>query len=356
MVASKKLVLGRLKSFPKGTSRGRDGFRAQHLLDALSGDASVLSDELIASITDVVNLWLAGSCPSVLGDFVASAPITPLTKPGGGLRPIVVGTIWRRLVSKCAASLVGKEMRSYMGDFQFGFSVKCTGEAILHVVNRALEEKWNQDNYLMLLVDFYNAFNLIDRTAMIAEVRNLCPSISRWVEFSYASPARLYYTDHVLSSAQGVQQGDPRGPLSFSLTVHPLILSIANRCELEVQDWYLEDGTVIGDTLMVAKALQITQDEGAARGLFLNIRKIELFWPSPDPRASTICVFPPDISRPEKGVKLLGAPVSLDAQFNADMVVKRVHKIVELIDAVEKHGDPQCELLLFRNLAGVSRL
>lgn len=67
-------------------------------------------------------------------------------------------------------------------------------------------------------------------------------------------------------------------------------------------------------------------------------------------------VFPPNISRPEKGVKLLAAPVSLDTQFIADMVVKRVHKTVELIDAVEKIEDPQCELLLFRNCAGVSRL
>ncbi|XP_026428642.1 uncharacterized protein LOC113324540 [Papaver somniferum] len=323
MVASTELVLGILKSFPKGTSCKRDAFRAQHLLDALSGAAAVLADELIASITDVVNLWLAGSCPFVLGAFVASAPLTPLTKPCGGLRPIAVGTIWKRLVSKCVVSFVGQEMSSYLGDFKFGVGAKCGGEAILHAVHRVLEENRNQDNLSMLLVDFSNAFNLIDITAMISE---------------------------------GVQQGDPLGLLLFALTLHPLILSIAKRCELELQAWYLDDGTVIGDTLMVAKALQIIQDEGAARGIFLNIRKTELFWPSPDPRASTIGVFPPYISRPEKGVKLLGAPFSLDAQFNADMVVRRVHKTVELVDAIEKLEDPQCELLLFRNCAGVSRL
>ncbi|XP_026397972.1 uncharacterized protein LOC113293597 [Papaver somniferum] len=73
MIASTELVMSRLRSFPKGTSCGRDGFRAQHLLDVLSGPATVLSDDLIVSITDMVNLWLLGSFPSVLGEFICSS-------------------------------------------------------------------------------------------------------------------------------------------------------------------------------------------------------------------------------------------------------------------------------------------
>ncbi|GJZ24741.1 leucine--tRNA ligase, cytoplasmic-like protein, partial [Tanacetum coccineum] len=57
-------------------------------------------DELVSSITQVVNLFLEGKCPMMLGEYIASAPLTPLVKPGGGIRPIAVGTIWRRLVSK----------------------------------------------------------------------------------------------------------------------------------------------------------------------------------------------------------------------------------------------------------------
>ncbi|MCI54842.1 hypothetical protein A2U01_0076092, partial [Trifolium medium] len=35
-----------------------------------------------------------------LAEFVASAPLTPLLKSDGGIRPIAVDIIWRRLVSK----------------------------------------------------------------------------------------------------------------------------------------------------------------------------------------------------------------------------------------------------------------
>lgn len=164
MTASADLVLGRLRSFPKGTSCGRDGLRAHHLLDAISGSAAAISEEVLAAITEVVNLWLSGMCPPILGEFVESAPLTPLIKPGGGLRHISVGTIWRRLVSKCAATHVGKEVNAYLGDYQFGVGAKCGGEAILHDVNRMIEEKGDSNNLSMLLVDFSNAFNLIDRS------------------------------------------------------------------------------------------------------------------------------------------------------------------------------------------------
>ena len=101
-------VLGKIHNFPKGTSCGRDGLRAQHLMDMLGGSATAIADNLLSSITKVVNLLLGGKCHSVLGSFITSAPLTPLIKPGGGIRPIAVGTVWRRLVSKVAASVVGK--------------------------------------------------------------------------------------------------------------------------------------------------------------------------------------------------------------------------------------------------------
>ena len=49
-----------------------------------------------------------GKCPSVLGSFIAIAPLTPMVKPGDGIRPIVVATVLRRLMSKVVALVVGK--------------------------------------------------------------------------------------------------------------------------------------------------------------------------------------------------------------------------------------------------------
>ncbi|GKB42875.1 hypothetical protein Tco_0887817 [Tanacetum coccineum] len=116
-----------------------------------------------------------GKCPMMLGEYIASAPLTPLVKPGGGIRPIAV-------------ALSGG----------FGVGVPGGGEAILHAVNRLVEDRGDDVGLSMLLVDFQNAFNLVDRTVMLEEVHRRCPAISRWVEFCYSSPTRLYYGEHSL--------------------------------------------------------------------------------------------------------------------------------------------------------------
>ncbi|GKG05606.1 hypothetical protein Tco_0325692, partial [Tanacetum coccineum] len=125
-------------------------------MDALCGEGSATARDLLKVITSVVNLWLAGRCLPILVEFVASAPLTPLFKPDNGIRPIAVSTIWRPLVSKVAMKGVGKEMSG-------------GAEAILHSVNRVLSEYHNDGSLAMLTVDFSNAFNLVDRSALLHE-------------------------------------------------------------------------------------------------------------------------------------------------------------------------------------------
>jgi hypothetical protein len=58
----------------------------------------------------------------------------------------------------------------------------------------------------------------------------------------YSEPSFLYYGENVILSEVGAQQGDPTGPLAFSLAIQPLINSLSS----DLNVWYLDDGT-IGD-------------------------------------------------------------------------------------------------------------
>ncbi|GJR43992.1 putative reverse transcriptase domain-containing protein [Tanacetum coccineum] len=179
-----------------------------------------------------------------LAEFVASAPLTPLLKPDNGIRPIAVGTIWRRLVSKVAMKGVGKEMSKYLGDFQFGV---------------------------------------------------------------------------------GVQQGDPLRPLLFALVLHPLIHKIRDRdsCKLLLHAWYLDDGTVIGDSEEVSRVLDIITVSGPGLGLELNIKKTKIFWPSCNGTKLREGLFHVNIQRPSLSVKLLRGAVSSDADFISGLAMRR---------------------------------
>ena len=239
-----------------------------------------MARDLLCVITLVVNLWLGGGCPLSLAEFVASAPLTPLLKPDGGIRPIVVGTIWRRLISKVAMKGVGKDMTKYLNNFQFGVGVSGGADAILHSVNKLLNLQHEDGSLTMLTVDFSIAFNLVNRSALQREARLRCPSISLWVEFLYGQTTRLYLGDGHIMSATRVQQGDPLGPLLFALVMHPLIHQVRDSCKLLLHAWYLDDETLVGDSEEVAKALDIIRVVGLELGLELNIRKTEIFWPS----------------------------------------------------------------------------
>ncbi|GJR92028.1 hypothetical protein Tco_0216039 [Tanacetum coccineum] len=109
-----------------------------------------------------------------------------------------------------------------------------------------------------------------------------------------------------------------------------LVVGIATSSFTKV--WYLNDGTIIGDTLIVGEVLK------------------------GDPRSRFAGVFPPTIARPLHGVKLLGGPASADFYFSCELVMKSVAKSIELMDVVAKINDPQCELLLVRACAGISKL
>ncbi|GJX60023.1 putative G3BP-like protein isoform X1 [Tanacetum coccineum] len=109
-------------------------------IDSVFVSLDALNRSLKWAITSVVNLRLAGRCSPILAAF---DPLTPLLKLDNGIRPIAVGTIWRRLVSKVAMKGVGKEMSKYVSDFQIVVGVSGGAEAVLHSVIRVSSEYYN---------------------------------------------------------------------------------------------------------------------------------------------------------------------------------------------------------------------
>lgn len=82
-----------IQLFPKGTSCGRDGLRAQHLLDEMCGEGSTVSKDVIYAIILVVNLWFEGICQMSLEDILSFAQLMSLLNPDGRIRPNDMGSI-----------------------------------------------------------------------------------------------------------------------------------------------------------------------------------------------------------------------------------------------------------------------
>ena len=70
-------------------------------------------------------------------------------------------------------------------------------------------------------------------------------------------------------SNEGPQQGDPLGPLLFSNTVQPLLLSLQMELVLE----FLDDFSLVGHQNQVAGDVQQILEAVVRMGLSLNVNK-----------------------------------------------------------------------------------
>lgn len=291
-------VLKALKSFPAGSSGGPDGLRPQHLVDLVSCKTG--GPALLTSLTGFVNLILDGGCPDSVRPILFGARLIAIEKKSGGIRPIAVGYTVRRLVAKCANTFAQEQLADYFSPVQLGVAVSGGCEAAVHATRRFVTHM--KPGEAVVKLDFTNAFNSIRRDAMLRAVSNSLPQIYKFCCSSYSSPSTLQFGDRSVVSAEGVQQGDPLGPLLFCLTIHPLLTSLSSNLRIG----YLDDVTLGGDIDTVSQDVTSVQSRGAAIGLCLNTSKCEFISESECPQGLSVSNFkhtsPGDAT-------LLGAPL-----------------------------------------------
>ena len=79
----------------------------------------------------------------------------------------------------------------------------------------------------ILFVDASNAFNTINRKAVLHNIQFLCPSIARYVINCYQHPSRLFVLGGgELSSEEGTTQGDPLAMPTYTIGITPLLAAI----------------------------------------------------------------------------------------------------------------------------------
>ena len=164
-----------IRSFARGSGSGPFALRPEHLKAAL---VPGLKDELLRQISSVMNIMAQGRAPSSLQPLICGASLAALPKPDGSHRPVACGITWRRLCGKCLWYGVKDMALDHLFPMQVGVNVSGGAEAVVHVTRQWLS-RWKDDRSRVLVtIDIENAYNTLDRSAILSSVRRVAPSLS----------------------------------------------------------------------------------------------------------------------------------------------------------------------------------
>ena len=248
------------------------------------------------------------------------ASLCALSKKDGGIRPIAVGCTLRRLVAKAACSAVRDRVTESLAPLQLGFGVKQGAEAAAHAARCYINNLGPDEAFLK--IDFINAFNAVSRDEVFRSAEEYTPELLPFIDVCYGQPSFLAYGNYIIKSEQGVQQGDPLGPMFYCMSTQKLI----ERLKVEYGQWYLDDGSLGGRVEELIVAFQTLKTEAAKIGLHVNEKKCELI-ANDDSVIRRFQTVAPDIIIVDPATAvLLGAPVG--GQQSVDLVLE--NKLGEL--------------------------
>ena len=331
--------------FPKGSSGGLGGLMVEHL----SGDSGCRT-RCIEQLAQVVSDFAWNRFPSPASSLLAGAKLVCLPKKDGGLRPIAVGELIRRIAGKVLLARYLPAAVGYLRPIQVGVSQK---SAIEEVVHRTQLRADHPEGCILAQVDLRNAFGCISRQAFLTQIESVCPSLLPYAMACYGQPSTVSNSIISASVHTGVQQGDPLGPLFFAVGLHPVISAICH--QLKSAWWYLDDGTLVGTPAQIASCLEWLEPNLRSIGLEINRAKTIIWTPTAlsEPLPSSLSSY--SIAPPDQGVTVLGTPVGAEP-FVLSWLSKRLTELDSVWARLTALGNAQGETLVLRACLGPCKI
>ena len=344
---TKANVVRAVRSFSRASAPGPSGLRADHLKETLS---TAHGDEVASHLVALCQLLARGEAPALVAPPLSRrTPSRPPQEIGA------VGETLRRLVSKVLCQAVREDAVNHFWPLQLGVGARMGGEAAVHATRQWVDRNQADVNKVLLKVDFKNAFNSVDRLAILSETRAAFPGLACWADWCYTSSSALLFGEHTLQSSQGVRQGDPLGPLLFSAALQPALRQAA-QCPVELCFSYLDDVVIAGRADVVASSLAALQTTAAAAGLVLEPTKCELVAVAGNRSAVDFSLFPAGFAVKGAAFDLLGAPIGDSEYCTQATLSDKVQKAGKVLDALGELDNPQVSLQLLRHCASFTKL
>ena len=335
-----------VETLPRGRAAGRSGWRYEDI-QYLCTRGSVAADDLFKYFSRVATGCVTSDVASRLW---GTATLIALLKSNSGIRPIAMGEVFRKLVSRVMLRQLGNAPASAVGAHQFGVARPNGLELVVSGVRIQLEDN---PTHVVLGIDVSNAYNTFDRNLALRLMMDdpaLAPCVP-FLRMLYGHPSSLMYDVdeddvHMIRSERGTQQGDCWSSLLFALVHTHAMDKVRARHPRMTALSYQDDTNVVGDIQTVAEVLPSVVEEFARVGLSVNTEKCHLYSRAavPDELESAFAA----VSVSHEGIVILGCPVGSDV-FTRAKVADKLADYSRGMDMLPKLDHPQAAFKLLRD-------
>ena len=210
-------ILVAVGSSKRYTSGGLQQITPWHLKRAM---LAASDDDCATKAALLATRWGRGDFSTSLGELVAESKLIALFKDERRIdvRPISVGCSMRRLLTKAYCSRTRARIKAIVEETQLGV-LKGGYEIGVHAM-RSLYSSAQRNGMAILLLDYANSFNTVDRNLMISLAAKLCPELANLKWWLYKLQSRVVTTrSDVIRSSSGTQQGCRLSNPLFALTM-----------------------------------------------------------------------------------------------------------------------------------------
>ena len=210
-----------LKHMPRLSEPGPLGMCAEHWYDfgTQAGDINMFSLVMAHIAT--------ATLPNAVLQYLRAGQVTPLAKPTGGHRPLLMMSFLRRLALKAAIAAKQSSVIEAAGALQHGVGCKDGANKMIKSIQYFAEADQSR---VLVALDLKAAFQNVSRRSMMHSLGQHDPElatvISRW--YTGSTTHRMHYDGsyaHIQANS-GIDQGCPLSPCGFAaaiehITHHP---------------------------------------------------------------------------------------------------------------------------------------
>ena len=252
------ILTSNLRRARKGAAPGPSGLISEALRLIL--DDETITDQFI----QVSQLLAQGLVPPVAAQLLGFGRMVALQKPQGGIRGLVVGDLFRRLVSRSLAQLFASQLQKACRPWQYALTTRAGTEAVVKALVASTELDPDQT---IVSVDGIGAYDHVSRTSMLTGLLQV-PEANQclpFVRLFYANPSCYVWHDQTgtpftIHQAEGGEQGDPLMPALYCLGQHAALAAIQQQLNPnEALYAFLDDVYLVVPSQRVGDVLRIVQ-------------------------------------------------------------------------------------------------